>query len=183
MAIKLTDKEDVEAASGAFPFGRIKDDTGAGDGTPVDRKTYGDFHQFFEKLMFEAGISHNGLEDNETDGFQLYQALLKIFQSEDWNKTDLYENALNHIYFRKDKFGFVYVVGVLHAGGTALVLPAGYRPSVREVFPTMGVLVSKDIAYGKDLYIEADGTVTCPTFGIGMGNTNTVLVNFSFKAA
>ena len=30
-----------------YPYGRIKDNTGAGDGTPVNEFVYGDIHQFF----------------------------------------------------------------------------------------------------------------------------------------
>jgi hypothetical protein len=76
MAIKLSDKPNTHAIDGTYPYGDIKDNAGSADGTPVNRLVYADLHQFFEKLMDEAGVSHNGLPDNEANGFQLYLALL-----------------------------------------------------------------------------------------------------------
>ena len=58
-----------------YPFGRIKDDTGAGDGTPVNEFVYGDIHEFFGKLIRLAGIVFNGLPDNEANGYQSIVAL------------------------------------------------------------------------------------------------------------
>ena len=78
MARELASQINIEAPSGAFPFGRILDDTGIGDGTPVDEAVYGDIHQFFAKMLKEAGITPNGLADSETDGFQLFQSLLNL---------------------------------------------------------------------------------------------------------
>jgi len=73
--ILLEDKNNVEAPSGAYPFGSIKDDTGINDGTPVDRTVYSDIHQFFSKLFDVSVYTSNGLPDNETNGFQLFNAL------------------------------------------------------------------------------------------------------------
>jgi hypothetical protein len=77
MAIKLSEKTRVTPPDSTFPFGDIKDRTEAERGTPVNREVYGDFHQFFEKLMDDAEITHNGNPDNAYTGFQLFQALLK----------------------------------------------------------------------------------------------------------
>ena len=38
---------------------------------------YADIHQFFAKLMDYAGVTPNGLPDNDYSGFQLMEALLK----------------------------------------------------------------------------------------------------------
>lgn len=76
--IKLENKSNVTAPSTAYPYGNIKDDGGIGDGTPVDRAVYADFHQFFAKLFNESGLVSNGLPDNETNGFQYYQALQRL---------------------------------------------------------------------------------------------------------
>lgn len=84
MAYNITDKTNTTPPNGTYPFGNIKDDTGANDGTPVDVKTYADFHQFFAKLANLAGITLNGLPDNATNGFQLIsalQALINIYVS------------------------------------------------------------------------------------------------------
>lgn len=58
-----------------YPNGRIKDNTGAGDGTPVNEIVYGDHHEFFAKLMRLAALTYNGLPDNESNGHQLISAL------------------------------------------------------------------------------------------------------------
>jgi len=58
-----------------YLFGRIKDNSGTNDGTPVNEFVYGDIHQFFAKLITLAGITPNNLPDNETNGYQTIQAL------------------------------------------------------------------------------------------------------------
>lgn len=73
--IELKNKPNVVAPGGDFPYGRIKDKAGPAQGTPVNVVVYGDQHQFFEKLINESGISPNGLPDNATNGFQLFEAL------------------------------------------------------------------------------------------------------------
>jgi hypothetical protein len=183
MAIKLTTKTNTEPASTNYPYGQIKDKTSSVPGTPVNVATYGDFHQFFEKLMAAAGITHNNIPDNAGDGFQLYEALLKVMQGEDWNKVDLYDNVLNYVWFRKGRDGFVYITGIVHQSGAPLSLPVGYRPASNLEFMSSGVKVSGDIAMAIALSVETTGLITCPLFGIGAGNVNLILVNYSFKAA
>lgn len=75
MAYKLEDKPNVVAPNGTYPYGAIKDNSGSGDGTPVNAVVYGDFHQFFARLMAIAGLVANGLPDNAVNGFQLFTAL------------------------------------------------------------------------------------------------------------
>jgi hypothetical protein len=58
-----------------FPQGRIKDDSGADDGTVVDETSNGDIQQFFVKMMTEAALSYNGLPDNEYGVNQFFEAL------------------------------------------------------------------------------------------------------------
>jgi hypothetical protein len=77
MAIQLKDKVNVTAPGGAYPFGDVKDDSGANDGTPYDRATNSDYFQFFAKMLFESGITPNDLIENDTNGFQYFDALLK----------------------------------------------------------------------------------------------------------
>ncbi len=74
----LQSKIRVSPPDGDFIFGRIKDRTSSNRGTPVNEELYGDFHQFFEKLMSSGDITANGLPDCEYTGFQLFQALLKV---------------------------------------------------------------------------------------------------------
>lgn len=80
MAIKLSNKPNVIAPGGDYPYGDIRNIDGTIEGTPVSREVYADFHQFFEKLMDDAGVTHNGTPDNSANGFQLMEALI------DWQK-------------------------------------------------------------------------------------------------
>lgn len=78
MAIKLTSKPNTGAPDSADPYGTIRNNTGSSDGTPVSKDVYQDFHIFFERLMDKAGLTHNGMLDNITNGFQLYDAFAKL---------------------------------------------------------------------------------------------------------
>jgi hypothetical protein len=76
--IRLQDKVNTDAPDSDYPFGKVRNDSGIGDGTPVDFDFLHDYTQFFEKLMSESGITPNGLPDNEYSGFQLYEAFRKM---------------------------------------------------------------------------------------------------------
>lgn len=78
MAIKLENKTRVVAPSSDYPFGKIKDTTVSAPGTPVSESVYGDFHQFFAKMLDNSGVVANGLPDNDYSGFQYFQSLLKV---------------------------------------------------------------------------------------------------------
>lgn len=67
-----------------FPDARIKNNTGAGDGTAVNERVYGDIIQFFLKLKRLAGIIENDLPDNETNGFQTIDSLISIASKNDY---------------------------------------------------------------------------------------------------
>lgn len=58
-----------------YPNGRIADNDGSGNGTPINERTSGDIHEFFAKLMRLAGLTYNNLPDNESLGYQLVDAL------------------------------------------------------------------------------------------------------------
>lgn len=74
----LATKTNVDAPSAAYPFGKIRNKTLSVAGTPVDVEVYGDMHQFFEKMFDASGITANGLPDNVTNGFQLYEAFVEL---------------------------------------------------------------------------------------------------------
>ena len=79
MAYILELKTNASGATGTYPYGDIVDDTGAGDGVPVDRNVYADFHQFFARLIDQAdnpAVVINNLAENAANGFQFYEALL-----------------------------------------------------------------------------------------------------------
>jgi len=58
-----------------YPNGRLQDDTGSGNGTAVNERVYGDIVQFFLKLVRLSKITVNNQPDNESNGFQLIEAL------------------------------------------------------------------------------------------------------------
>lgn len=64
--------------------GRIKDNTGSGDGTPVSEAVYGDIHQTLAKVMDLYNISYNGLPDNEQNGYQFIEALIALASKNDF---------------------------------------------------------------------------------------------------
>ena len=70
-----------------FPDGRIKNNTGAGDGTPVNEQVYGDIHETFAKLMRLAGLSYNSLADSEGNGYQFISALTALASKNDYLRT------------------------------------------------------------------------------------------------
>jgi len=78
MARSLASKPNVIAPDSDYPFGRVRDDNGTGNGTPVNEETCGDQHQFFEKLLSEGGVPANGMPENEYSGFQYWEALIAL---------------------------------------------------------------------------------------------------------
>jgi hypothetical protein len=85
MAININDKPNVTPPGGDFEFAKIKDETtpGANDGVPLNDIVYGDFHQFFAKIVEQSGIAYNGLQENLTNGYQYLEALKKLFVQTD----------------------------------------------------------------------------------------------------
>lgn len=77
MAYKITTKPNTHPVDATYPYGDIKDNTGSNDGTPVNRLVYADFHQFFAKMAAYAGVTLNDLPDNEVNGYQFFEALLR----------------------------------------------------------------------------------------------------------
>ena len=65
--------------------GRIKDNTGSGDGPPVNERVYGDFHQLVAKLMNLSGLAFNNLPENETNGYQFIDSLRNLASKNDLN--------------------------------------------------------------------------------------------------
>ncbi len=72
MALDLSLQTGIDNTDGDFLNGKIKNNqTLSGEGVNQD------IVQFFQKLMDNAGLSPNGNEDNEANGYQFIDALLK----------------------------------------------------------------------------------------------------------
>lgn len=67
-----------------YPNGRLKNNTGSGNGTPINEEVYGDIHETLAKLMRLYGISYNNLPDNETNGYQIVEALISLATKNDF---------------------------------------------------------------------------------------------------
>lgn len=67
-----------------YPDGRIKNDTGTGDGTPINENVYGDLHQTVSKITRLYGITPNALPDNETNGFQILDGIRGLASKNDF---------------------------------------------------------------------------------------------------
>lgn len=66
----------IDAGDSTYPPGRIRDDNSPTEvGTPVTEVLYGDLLQAIHKLIRMAGITYNDVPENETNGFQLIEAL------------------------------------------------------------------------------------------------------------
>ena len=79
MAIRLKDKPNTQqpiVGNLDYPYGKIKDNDGGGNGTPVNELVYNDSHQFFERLIQLSGIVANGLREGLGGVFQYYEALI-----------------------------------------------------------------------------------------------------------
>lgn len=79
MAVKLSTKTNVDPITATWPYGEVRNKVGVTGGTKYDKNQNSDNIQFFEKLMDEAGVVHNGLLDNGVNTFQLYTALRTLF--------------------------------------------------------------------------------------------------------
>jgi hypothetical protein len=99
-----------------YPAGRIKNQTGAGDGTPVNEEVYGDLHEAKDKLMRLYGIAYNGLPDNETNGYQLIDALIALASKNDFivglGVTGVVLNVALKLGKLKDNEAFILKAGV-----------------------------------------------------------------------
>jgi hypothetical protein len=81
---KLNSSINVITSDPAFPNGRIRNNTGTGNGTPVNEQVYGDIHTNKDKLLDLYGIDANNLPDNETNGYQYIDALRALASKNDF---------------------------------------------------------------------------------------------------
>ena len=85
--IALKDKVNVNAPSGAWPYGELRDNPGDNSGTPVNEELVSDVLQLMEALMASAGVTPNGLLDNAANDFQLLTALYLFIRDQQATET------------------------------------------------------------------------------------------------
>lgn len=66
-----------------FPDSTIVNETSSQEGTPVVREIYGDFVTNFYAFLRDRKITANDIEDNETNGYQIIQALKRNISAVD----------------------------------------------------------------------------------------------------
>jgi len=168
MAIKLENKQNVLAPTGTYPYGNIKNETGLGDGTPVDVNTYADFHQFFARLLFKSGITPNGLPENATNGFQYYEALKAV--ANQYTGINVYNS--NTALLDAD-YG---ALSIMQLNGDAdFTLPPISVPTLlqRIVLMKLGTGITNVLPDGSDTITPAEDIIL-------RGGDSVVLVNFGF---
>jgi hypothetical protein len=108
--------------NGNFPDGTIVNETPSQEGTPVVREIYGDILTNVYKIVREAGLVPNGIEDSEATEYQFFEALKKFTNSlNDIERqlistgsvfsVDLDISALPNKYFFIARAQAVYVTG------------------------------------------------------------------------
>ena len=147
MAKDLQNKTNVLPPNGDFPSGDIINDSGVGDGTPVTKNVYGDFHQFFAKLLRDATTAPtvnfvtNDLFDNTSNGFQLNEALALVaafdFQNAtvapaEWPTIEALQTVR--------EFDGVRIRGIVQFGNNsgntvATGIPVSHRPVADRIIP------------------------------------------------
>lgn len=75
---RLQTKTNVQAPNADFTFGRVKNNTGIANGTPLNEALLGDLMLFAEWLMDRGGITANGNPDSDLHGYQLGEALQSL---------------------------------------------------------------------------------------------------------
>ncbi len=123
MARTITDFPNHSAPNGEYIYGDIIDEDGSQNGTPINRETNADIHQFFARLMAKFGVASNGLPDNAYNEFQFFQAALATFRK--YNQHYFYNPAGLPINLAAstpvDHNALVYVLG--SASGGTIGLP------------------------------------------------------------
>lgn len=80
---KLVNMVNVDPITAEWPYGEVKDDVGANQGTEVEKNSMSDIWQLMarmanELVAIDPTFIINDVLDNEYDGFQLYEAFRKL---------------------------------------------------------------------------------------------------------
>ena len=169
----LANQAGVAPPDADYPNGRIVDGQ-----TVISEGVNGDLIQFFQRLVDIAGITENDLPDNETNGYQLIQALDEYLKGDITDVITL-ETGWNWVgpdgYCLKTKTGIVFMHGEIRgdsgASTHAFTLPAGMRPANSELkeFPVIGFDDNDDKIYRAHVEYNGNGFIMNPTGG----STNT----------
>jgi len=170
---------------------RIGTDTGYLNGNLVDGQTLldtavlQDMIQFFQKLKAKAAITENGLFDNETNGYQLVEALDKrnftaksgIFE------VNFFQAYVGSLGLTATTY-YPYSIDITHGKFFGLVTYS-IDSSASKVFREISVLAndSPDLNTGKTLYSSTDAEIKAYNDRIVFENkgAGTVIVNLTIS--
>ncbi len=132
-----------------YPHGGIKDDTGVGDGTPVNKLVYDDIHQTFRKILLLSAITPNGLPDNVTNGYQYNNAMDALYKKFTGVK---YVTGVASVTLTSADYGKLVVVDS-SAGQVDVILPASVNLRDGDAFTVFNndinlVLVRRTVPNG-----------------------------------
>ena len=71
---RLVNKQNTDSISVDYPYGSMRDRSAGIQGSEMNTEFHSDYVQFFEKMFAESGLTANGLPDNATNGFQIWNA-------------------------------------------------------------------------------------------------------------
>lgn len=152
----IIDFQNTDAPGGGFPYGRVRNNNGTNNGTPVVEETMGDVWQFFARLMALASITSNGDPESSTDGFQFIEALGEsvLGKWEDassllingWTVSagSVFEIRIAGASNLDPRFGDVEFRGCIEnasvfANGVFINMPVGFRPLFDDLQHVSGV--------------------------------------------
>jgi hypothetical protein len=107
----LKDKVNSDVEIPDYPLGKIRDDDGDGyTGSQVDAEFMNDYVQFMEKMFADSGLTANDDPDNETNGYQLYDAFKRIIDLRIGVKKNVYrinqnsssDPTIEHTYYTQN---------------------------------------------------------------------------------
>lgn len=102
----LANKINTVPAGGDYPYGDLKDNPGDNSGTPVNRELMGDIHRNVMKIMDEGNVIPNNLDDNEANGYQVYEAMVKAIRGYEVTSFIFNQsNTGNEVTMLKDELG------------------------------------------------------------------------------
>jgi len=164
MARIIKDLPNITTPAGIYPYGRIKDNPGDNTGTKMNEASFGDIFQFFSRMMANAGITSNNLADNNTNGYQLYEAFALLTQYVGTKTALTLTNSfvsgagfgLSTPSYRISSLGLLYLSGgVIAPGGQSIFtnIPSLFRPQTERFF-IVGSLNTTDL---HRLSIKANG--------------------------
>jgi len=170
MARGLQNYQNRTTPDSDYPNGRIKDNDGTGNGTPVNQYTNDDLHQFLAKMLRRGGITPNGLPENEYSGHQYHQALDNIIKTPpSWITIPLINgwavNGSATLRYRITRTGKIEIMGQLDASSAtnSQICNTGVMPhgSYNIQLTASRLHVSTLAQEGCVISVQTNGSLVC----------------------